>query len=113
MNILDYSFGSLQTIFWVKYLILRRRSGPGIFLTLDLGSGMEKFGSGINIPDPATLPETHRKDYRTTKSHGKRVSGTALLPRIWTASKKFDNHTEYHLLENDKPPNCLEKLIVP
>ncbi len=26
--------------------------GSGIFLTLDLGSGMEKFGSGINNPDP-------------------------------------------------------------
>jgi hypothetical protein len=26
--------------------------GSGIFLTLDLGSGMEKFGSGINILDP-------------------------------------------------------------
>jgi hypothetical protein len=26
--------------------------GSGILLTLDLGSGMEKFGSGINIPDP-------------------------------------------------------------
>jgi hypothetical protein len=24
----------------------------GIFLTLDPGSGMEKFGSGTNIPDP-------------------------------------------------------------
>jgi hypothetical protein len=24
----------------------------GIFLILDSGSGMEKFGSGINIPDP-------------------------------------------------------------
>ncbi len=23
-----------------------------MFLTLDPGSGMEKFGSGINIPDP-------------------------------------------------------------
>jgi hypothetical protein len=26
--------------------------GSGIFLTLDPGSGMEKFGTGINIPDP-------------------------------------------------------------
>jgi hypothetical protein len=26
--------------------------GAGIFLTLDPGSWMEKFGSGINIPDP-------------------------------------------------------------
>jgi hypothetical protein len=25
--------------------------GPGIFLTLDPGSGMEKFGSAINIPN--------------------------------------------------------------
>jgi hypothetical protein len=26
--------------------------GSEIFLTLDPGSGMEKFGSGINIPNP-------------------------------------------------------------
>ncbi len=26
--------------------------GSGIFLNLDPGSGMEKFGSGINIADP-------------------------------------------------------------
>jgi hypothetical protein len=26
--------------------------GSGIFLTLDPGSGMEKFVSGINVPDP-------------------------------------------------------------
>jgi len=26
--------------------------GSEIFLTLDPGPGMEKFGSGINIPDP-------------------------------------------------------------
>jgi hypothetical protein len=29
-----------------------RKSRSGIFLTLDPGSGMEKFRSGINIPDP-------------------------------------------------------------
>jgi hypothetical protein len=27
-------------------------SGSGIYLTRDPESGMEKFGSGINIPDP-------------------------------------------------------------
>jgi hypothetical protein len=26
--------------------------GSGAFLTIDLVSGIEKFGSGINIPDP-------------------------------------------------------------
>jgi hypothetical protein len=46
---------SLKTIFGLKILELfdadpdpRSR----IFLTLDHGSGMEKFGSGINILDP-------------------------------------------------------------
>jgi hypothetical protein len=36
-------------------------SGSGIFLTLHPGSGMEKFVSGINIPDPLywyQLPES-------------------------------------------------------
>jgi hypothetical protein len=42
---------SLETIFWgLKYLnSLMRIRNPG---WKKLGSGMEKFGSGINIPDP-------------------------------------------------------------
>ncbi len=47
---------NLETIVWVKkYLnsLMRMRiRDPESFLTLDPGSGMEKFGSGINIPDP-------------------------------------------------------------
>ncbi len=43
MNNPDHITESLKTIFGVKILK---------FFDADLGSGMEKFGSGINIPDP-------------------------------------------------------------
>ncbi len=48
-------FESLETIFWVKKILKFFDADPDpgseIFLTLDPGSMMEKFGSGINIPD--------------------------------------------------------------
>jgi hypothetical protein len=47
MNIPDHIFESLETIFWVTKILKSE-----IFLTLGQQSGMEKFGSGINIPDP-------------------------------------------------------------
>jgi hypothetical protein len=43
MNNLDYISESLETIFWTNVLQ---------FFDADPGSGMEKFGSVINIPDP-------------------------------------------------------------
>ena len=53
MNILDYISESLETFFWVKIIkFFDAHPDPEIFLTMDMGSGMEKFGSGINIPDP-------------------------------------------------------------
>ncbi len=63
MNIPDKFSESLETVFRVKNTwILWCGSGSetrnlfdagsGIFLTLDSGSRMEKFRSGINIPDP-------------------------------------------------------------
>jgi hypothetical protein len=55
MNILDHISESLETIFEVKILqSFDADADPGIFLNLDPGSWirMEKFGSGINIPDP-------------------------------------------------------------
>jgi hypothetical protein len=36
----------------LKFLVLDPDAGYGAFLTLDLGSGLEKSGSGTNIPDP-------------------------------------------------------------
>ncbi len=54
MNILDHISESLETIFSVKILKFfdadadPNRSGN----LVDSGSGMEKFGSEINIPDP-------------------------------------------------------------
>ncbi len=53
MNIRDHISERLKTIFWVKILEFFDAGpdpGSGIFLTLDLG--WEKFGFGINIPDP-------------------------------------------------------------
>ncbi len=53
MNIPDHISVSLETFFWDKNsLILWCGYGTGIRNLLDPGSGMEKFGSGINIPDP-------------------------------------------------------------
>jgi hypothetical protein len=47
---------SLETIFWVKILkISNANADKGSRNLFDPGSGMgEKFGSGINIPDPST-----------------------------------------------------------
>ncbi len=61
MNIPDNFSDSLETIFWaknIKFFDAYPNPGSGIFFTLDLGSGMEKFGSGINIPDPQHWSKT-------------------------------------------------------
>ncbi len=55
LNNPDHISKSLGTIFSLKYLdsfMADPDPGSGVFLTLDPGSGMAKFGSGINIPDP-------------------------------------------------------------
>jgi hypothetical protein len=54
---------NLETIFRVKILEILdtdQDPGSGIFLTLDLGSGMDKFGTGIRDKHPgsATLRKT-------------------------------------------------------
>jgi hypothetical protein len=58
MNIPDHISKSLETIFlWLKILkffVVNSDPGSGIFLTLDLGSGMEKFGSGIRNKHPGS-----------------------------------------------------------
>jgi nucleoid DNA-binding protein len=36
----------------LKFIDVFPDPGSGILLVLDPGSGMEKFGSGINLPDP-------------------------------------------------------------
>jgi hypothetical protein len=52
INIPYHFSGSLETVLELKILIFFDADPEsGIFLTLDSGSGMEKFGSGINIPD--------------------------------------------------------------
>jgi hypothetical protein len=50
INILDHNSESLETIFCVKNTLILC-CGSGTFLTLNPESGMEKSGSGINIPD--------------------------------------------------------------
>jgi hypothetical protein len=58
MNISDHISESLEKQFFELTMLKFFLCGSGIwnlFLTLDLGSAMEKFGSRINIPDPATL----------------------------------------------------------
>jgi hypothetical protein len=50
MNIPEHIYERLQTFFFVKIFKFFNADpdpGSGIFLTLDQGSGMEKFGSGI------------------------------------------------------------------
>jgi hypothetical protein len=43
------NFSGLEIL---KFFYVDPNPGSGIFLTLDLGSGMEKLGSGMNISDP-------------------------------------------------------------
>ncbi len=58
VNIPDPISDSLETIFWVKNTwILWCDSGSGIRNPFDLGSGMEKFVYGINIPDTQHWPD--------------------------------------------------------
>jgi hypothetical protein len=55
MNIQDHISESLKAIFGLKIFKLFAADpnpGSGIVLTLDPGSGMKKFGYGINIPNP-------------------------------------------------------------
>jgi hypothetical protein len=54
MNIPYHISKSIETIFWLKKILkfFDADLGSEIFLTLDPGFGVEKFGSGINIPDP-------------------------------------------------------------
>jgi hypothetical protein len=50
MNVPNYFSESVETVFKVKILIVFDRiRDPGFFYP---GPEMEKFGSGINIPDP-------------------------------------------------------------
>jgi hypothetical protein len=55
MNILDHISVSLETFFWLKILKFFDAGpnlGSGIRNLFVPGSGMEKFGSRINIPNP-------------------------------------------------------------
>jgi hypothetical protein len=56
MNIPDHISESLQTIFWVKILkFFDADADPGIFLSLDPGSGMKKIRIQDKQPGSATL----------------------------------------------------------
>jgi hypothetical protein len=55
MNIADHISESLETIFWaeiLKFFDADADPDPGSGNIFDPGSGTEKFGFGINIPDP-------------------------------------------------------------
>ncbi len=55
MNISDHIFKGLETIFWVKILkFFDADPDSWIFLTLDPGFGVEKFGSGIRDKHPGS-----------------------------------------------------------
>jgi hypothetical protein len=54
MNIPDHISEGLETIFWFKILKLLD-ADPGIFLTLDPGSGIEKIRIRDKHPRSATL----------------------------------------------------------
>jgi hypothetical protein len=58
MNIPDHISKRLETIFWVKILklpVFDTDPDPGIFLTLDPGSGMVKIRIRDKHPGSATL----------------------------------------------------------
>ncbi len=52
MNNPDHISESLETIFWVKYLNFLMRIQDPEWKKFGSYPGWEKFGSGINIPDP-------------------------------------------------------------
>ncbi len=63
MNMPDHLSESLETIFMVNNTFVLDADldrGPGTFLSLDPGSAIEKFGTGIRDkhPESATLPVT-------------------------------------------------------
>ncbi len=60
MNIRDHISESLETIFWVKKILKFSDEDPGIFFTLDPGSGMEK----IRIRDPGYSSRIRNTDRR-------------------------------------------------
>ncbi len=68
MNISDHISESLETIFWVKivkFLDADVDPDPGIFLSLDLGSG-------INIPNPQQCIQV--------------VGGTQVVGKLWSVN---------------------------
>jgi hypothetical protein len=70
MNIPDHISESFKTNFWVKLLkSFDADPDPGIFLTLDPGSNMGKFVSGIWVKHPRSaalrpIPDPGSKGYR-------------------------------------------------
>jgi hypothetical protein len=54
MNITDH-FSEFFGLKMFKFFYADLDPGSGAMLTLDPGYGMEKFGSGINIPDPRDM----------------------------------------------------------
>jgi hypothetical protein len=64
MNIADNYSESLETVCGLKIpKFFDADPGSGIFLTLDSGSGMEKFGSGIRDRHPRFATLTYRRLY--------------------------------------------------
>jgi hypothetical protein len=53
MNMPDHISESLETIFWAKIpKFFYGDPDPGYVIFMTLDPGWERFGSGINIPDP-------------------------------------------------------------
>jgi hypothetical protein len=81
INIPDHIFESLVKILGlniVKFSDAELDPGFGIFLTLDPGSRREKFGFGINIPDPQHWKEVKLFDTCLKTEHIYRLRMTSL-----------------------------------
>ncbi len=63
IKVSDHIFESLETIFWVKILkFFDADVDPGVFFTLDLGSGTEQLRIRDNHPGSATLVPVMRRE---------------------------------------------------
>jgi hypothetical protein len=81
INIPDHIFESLVKILGlnlVKFSDADMDPGSGIFLTVNPGSRREKFGFGINIPDPQHWNEDKLFDTSFKTEHIYRLRMTSL-----------------------------------
>jgi hypothetical protein len=80
-DIPDHFSRSLETVFWVKNTF-SLRCGSGIRNLFDPGSGVEKFGSEMFIPDPQRCKyHTMNRRYVSKRTDLKRKQDLLLMAK--------------------------------